>query len=72
MSASASARSSARQTLTSRANSPSGSSVTSRLQDQLQSVLLTLSEREADVVRLWFRADRRQPRTLDEIGQVYG
>ena len=42
------------------------------LQDQLQSVLATLSEREAGVVRLRFGLTDGQPRTLDEIGRVYG
>ena len=42
------------------------------LQDQLTSVLQTLSEREAGVVRLRFGLTDGQPRTLDEIGQVYG
>jgi RNA polymerase primary sigma factor len=43
------------------------------LQNQLEQVLQTLSEREAGVVRLRFglTGDGR-PRTLDEIGQVYG
>lgn len=42
------------------------------LQDQLQSVLETLSDREAGVVRLRFGLIDDVPRTLDEIGQVYG
>jgi RNA polymerase primary sigma factor len=42
------------------------------LQDQLTSVLQTLSEREAGVVKLRFGLTDGQPRTLDEIGQVYG
>ena len=42
------------------------------LQDQLQAVLKTLSEREAGVVRLRFGLTDGMPRTLDEIGQVYG
>jgi len=42
------------------------------MQDQLTSVLQTLSEREAGVVRLRFGLTDGQPRTLDEIGQVYG
>ena len=42
------------------------------LQDQLQSVLQTLSEREAGVVKLRFGLTDGMPRTLDEIGQVYG
>jgi RNA polymerase primary sigma factor len=42
------------------------------LQDHLRSVLATLSEREAGIVRLRFGLIDGQPRTLDEIGQVYG
>ncbi|WP_288800935.1 RNA polymerase sigma factor [Corynebacterium dentalis] len=42
------------------------------LQDQLQDVLHTLSEREAGVVKLRFGLTDGMPRTLDEIGQVYG
>lgn len=42
------------------------------LQDQLNAVLATLSEREAGVIRLRFGLDDGQPRTLDEIGQVFG
>ena len=42
------------------------------LQDQLGDVLETLSEREAGVVRLRFGLTDGMPRTLDEIGQVYG
>ena len=42
------------------------------LQEQLIQVLDTLSDREAGVVRLRFGLSDGQPRTLDEIGQVYG
>ncbi len=42
------------------------------LQEQLQSILGTLSEREAAVVSLRFGLADGQPRTLDEIGTVYG
>jgi RNA polymerase primary sigma factor len=42
------------------------------LQDQLQSLLATLPEREAGVVRLRFGLTDGRQRTLDEIGQVYG
>ena len=42
------------------------------LQDQLRDVLKTLSEREAGVVKLRFGLTDGMPRTLDEIGQVYG
>ena len=41
------------------------------LQDDLRSVLATLSEREAGIVRLRFGLDG-QPRTLDQIGHIYG
>jgi len=42
------------------------------LQEQLHSVLGTLSEREASVVSMRFGLTDGQPRTLDEIGKVYG
>jgi RNA polymerase primary sigma factor len=42
------------------------------LQDELESVLATLTEREAGVVRLRYGFKDGKPRTLDEIGQVYG
>ena len=42
------------------------------LQDQLGSVLDTLTEREAGVVSLRFGLTDGQPKTLDEIGKVYG
>ena len=42
------------------------------LQEQLQSVLGTLSEREAGVVSMRFGLTDGQPKTLDEIGKVYG
>jgi RNA polymerase primary sigma factor len=42
------------------------------LQDDLRSVLATLSEREAGIVRLRFGLDNGHPCTLDEIGAVYG
>jgi RNA polymerase primary sigma factor len=42
------------------------------LQDDLRLVLATLSEREADIVRLRFGLTGNQPRTLDQVGDVYG
>ena len=42
------------------------------LQEQLQQVLDTLSEREAGVVSMRFGLSDGQPKTLDEIGKVYG
>ncbi|MDQ4032287.1 MAG: RNA polymerase sigma factor [Actinomycetota bacterium] len=43
-----------------------------QLQDDLRSVLATLSEREAGIVRLRFGLTDGHPRTLEEIGRVYG
>lgn len=42
------------------------------LQEQLQAVLGTLSEREAGIVRLRYGLGDGQPRTLDDIGKIYG
>ncbi len=42
------------------------------LQEQLESVLETLSEREAGVIRMRFGLQDGQQKTLDEIGKVYG
>jgi RNA polymerase primary sigma factor len=42
------------------------------LQEQLQSVLATLSNREAGIVSMRFGLTDGQPKTLDEIGRVYG
>jgi RNA polymerase primary sigma factor len=42
------------------------------LQDALRSALATLSEREASVIQLRFGFTDGQPRTLDQLGHVYG
>ncbi len=42
------------------------------LQEQLEGVLDTLSDREAGVVKMRFGLTDGQPKTLDEIGKVYG
>jgi len=42
------------------------------LQDELGAVLATLTERESGVIRLRFGLTDGRPRTLDEIGRVYG
>ncbi|MGH3224327.1 MAG: RNA polymerase sigma factor [Streptosporangiaceae bacterium] len=42
------------------------------LQEQLHSVLGTLSEREAGVISMRFGLTGGQPKTLEEIGKVYG
>jgi RNA polymerase primary sigma factor len=42
------------------------------LQNDLRSALATLPEREAGVIRLRFGLTDGQPRTLDQLGHVYG
>jgi RNA polymerase primary sigma factor len=42
------------------------------LQEQLHSVLETLSAREAGIVSMRFGLTDGQPKTLDQIGKVYG
>jgi RNA polymerase primary sigma factor len=42
------------------------------LQEQLESVLLTLAGREKDVIRLRFGLVDGQPRTLEEVGKKFG
>jgi len=42
------------------------------LREQLHSILGTLTEREAGVISMRFGLTDGQPRTLDEIGNVYG
>ncbi len=42
------------------------------MQDQLQGVLGSLEEREANVIAMRYGLTDGQPRTLDEIGQMYG
>jgi RNA polymerase primary sigma factor len=56
----------------SEAVAPSEAVTFSLLQRQLQQVLDTLAEREAGVVQMRFGLIDGQPKTLDEIGRVYG
>jgi len=56
----------------SEATEPSEAVSFTLLQEQLQAILGTLSEREAGVVSLRFGLADGRPRTLDEIGKVYG
>jgi len=51
---------------------PRSKEVVAMLQEQLNDVLDTLSEREAGVVSMRFGLTDGQPKTLDEIGKVYG
>jgi RNA polymerase primary sigma factor len=46
--------------------------VANLLHEQIQQVLGGLTEREAAIVRLRFGLTDGRPRTLDEIGHVYG
>ncbi len=56
----------------SEANVPADAVNFTLLQEQLHDVLDTLSEREAGVVSMRFGLTDGQPKTLDEIGKVYG
>ncbi|MCW2917436.1 MAG: polymerase sigma factor, partial [Actinomycetia bacterium] len=51
---------------------PAGAVSFTLLQEQLRSVMDALSEREAGVVSMRFGLADGQPKTLDEIGKVYG
>ena len=42
------------------------------LHTDIRSVLATLDEREHQVIRLRFGLDDGQPRTLDQIGKLFG
>ncbi|MFD0704919.1 RNA polymerase sigma factor [Alloscardovia venturai] len=51
---------------------PSESVAFSLLQEQFRSVLETLSPREAGVIKMRYGLEDGQPKTLDDIGHVYG
>ena len=51
---------------------PSDFAVFKLMQKQLHAVLDTLSERESGIVSMRFGLTEGQPKTLDEIGKVYG
>lgn len=44
----------------------------SLLQEQFKQVLETLSPREAGVIKMRYGLEDGQPKTLDDIGRVYG
>ncbi|MSQ06547.1 MAG: RNA polymerase sigma factor RpoD [Dehalococcoidia bacterium] len=54
------------------ADDPADVAVTQLLKEQVQTVLGTLSEREARVVKLRFGLDDGRARTLEEVGQEFG
>jgi RNA polymerase sigma factor (sigma-70 family) len=39
--------------------------------DEVKRLLIGLDEREREILRLRFGLDRGQPRTLDEVGEVF-
>ena len=51
---------------------PSDAVAFSLLQEQFKSVLETLSPREAGVIKMRYGLEDGQPKTLDDIGRVYG
>ncbi|MGO3357506.1 MAG: RNA polymerase sigma factor [Bifidobacterium crudilactis] len=51
---------------------PSDAVAFSLLQDQFRQVLETLSPREAGVIKMRYGLEDGQPKTLDDIGRVYG
>ena len=51
---------------------PSDAVAFSLLQEQFKQVLETLSPREAGVIRMRYGLEDGQPKTLDDIGRVYG
>ncbi len=54
------------------ADDPADMAVSQLLKDEVHGVLLTLTEREARVVRLRFGLDDGRARTLEEVGQEFG
>ena len=51
---------------------PSDAVAVSLLQEQFKQVLETLSPREAGVIKMRYGLEDGQPKTLDDIGRVYG
>ena len=51
---------------------PSDAVAFSLLQEQFKQVLETLSPREAGVIKMRYGLEDGQPKTLDDIGRVYG
>ena len=52
--------------------SPEDYAVNELLKDEISDVLLTLTEREEKVIRLRFGLADGKPRTLEEVGQLFG
>jgi RNA polymerase nonessential primary-like sigma factor len=56
----------------SEATSAESAVISGLLQDDLRRVLATLDDREQSVIRLRYGLDDGQPRTLDQIGKLFG
>lgn len=52
--------------------SPEDFAINELLKDEISEVLLTLTEREEKVIRLRFGLEDGRPRTLEEVGQLFG
>ena len=52
--------------------SPEDFAINELLKDEISDVLLTLTEREEKVIRLRFGLEDGRPRTLEEVGQLFG
>lgn len=52
--------------------SPEEFAINELLKDEISEVLLTLTEREEKVIRLRFGLEDGRPRTLEEVGQLFG
>ncbi len=55
-----------------RNQSPEEFATNEMLKDEISEVLLTLTEREEKVIRLRFGLEDGKPRTLEEVGQMFG
>jgi RNA polymerase sigma factor (sigma-70 family) len=52
--------------------SPSDAAVAALLPDQVAKMMVTLDDREREIIRLRFGLDRGEPRTLEEVGVRFG
>lgn len=55
-----------------RQESPEITALNNSLKEHIQSVLATLDEREAEVIKFYFGLGNEEPLTLDQIGERYG
>ena len=50
---------------------PDNKLINDSLNQEIERALTTLTQREADIIRLYFGLDENQPHTLEEIGEVF-